>query len=132
MATARFKTTPTDFLLIIALAKAASKVGKEFNLAGFHYSVLEASMDLEATHASCPLQLREMVEQLNGPYKSDVVHDLLGIRRHLNRETGQLENHFIPRFAAPVQCPHGDPAHVYDAAHDCIECPSCAKPFLKS
>jgi hypothetical protein len=99
MATARFKTTPTDFLLIIALAKAAAKVGKAYNLAGFHYSVLEASMDLEATHASCPLQLREMVESLDGPYKSDVVHDLLGIRRHLNRETGQLEDHFTPRFA---------------------------------
>lgn len=95
----RFKTTPEDFMLIIALAKAASKIGNAFNLDSFHYTVLEASMDLEAAHASCPLQLKTMVEQLDGPHKSDVVHDLLGIRRHLNRQTGQLEDHFIPRFA---------------------------------
>lgn len=103
MATARYSTTPQDFLYIFALARAAARISKEYNLESpFRYSVLEASMDLEAVHASCPLKLKEMVEALETAHKSDVVHDLLGIRRHINRETGQLEDHFRPRFVAPA------------------------------
>lgn len=32
----------------------------------------------------------------------DFVHDIVGIRRHLDRETGQLDEHFVPRFSAPA------------------------------
>lgn len=90
--------TPTDLVYIITLARAAARIGKEYNL-DLQYPVLEASMDLEAAHHACPLQLREMVDALQTAHKGDVVHDLLGIRRHLNRESGKLEGFFTPRYA---------------------------------
>jgi hypothetical protein len=31
----------------------------------------------------------------------DFTHDILGIQKHLNRETGELEDCFIPRFTKP-------------------------------
>lgn len=56
-------------------------------------------MSLEACHTNgCPLDLVRMVQQGK---TSDVVHDVYGIDAHLNRETGQLEDCFWPRFALP-------------------------------
>ena len=28
-------------------------------------------------------------------------HDVFGIRRHMNRKTAKLEDHFVPRFFRP-------------------------------
>ena len=68
-------------------------------MAGSHnksYPRVEAAMDLTATHANgCPLRLEELL----GAEPFDFAHDVFGIRRHLNRQTGQLENHFHPRYA---------------------------------
>ena len=33
----------------------------------------------------------------------EVYHDVFGIRKHINRRTGELENHFVPRFAKSNQ-----------------------------
>lgn len=52
-------------------------------------------MDLLAAHNSNPLRLQDMV---SGP-DFDFVHDVFGIRRHLNRETGELGDCFSPRFS---------------------------------
>ncbi len=53
-------------------------------------------MDLAACHlVAAPLKLSEM---LHAPM-SDFAHDVFGITRHINRETGQLEDCFLPRFA---------------------------------
>ena len=53
-------------------------------------------MDIEAVHCNgCPLRLEELL-------KADAfnfAHDVLGIRRHINRDTGKLGSHFLPRFA---------------------------------
>jgi hypothetical protein len=54
-------------------------------------------MDLIATHNhSCTLDLAKLAAAPD----VDLVHDVMGIRRHLNRETAQLEGHFLPRCAA--------------------------------
>jgi len=55
-------------------------------------------MDLTACHTNgCPLKLKELlVADL-----FDFSHDYFGIRRHINRETGQLEGCFVPRYAVP-------------------------------
>jgi len=29
----------------------------------------------------------------------DFLHDVIGIVNHLNRETGELEDYFVPRYA---------------------------------
>lgn len=58
----------------------------------------ELSMDMAATHANgCPLDLARMV---TGSI-FDVMHDVIGIRAHLDRDTGQLRDLFRPRFALP-------------------------------
>ena len=57
---------------------------------------LSIMMDLEAVHAYSPLRLLDL---LNAD-KANFFHDILGIRRHLNRKTKRLENCFIPRFTA--------------------------------
>lgn len=56
-------------------------------------------MDLSATHANgCPLDF----DKLAGFDDFNLMHDITGIYKHLNRETGELENCFLPRCAASV------------------------------
>jgi hypothetical protein len=55
-------------------------------------------MDLMACHCNgTPLDLPKL---LAAPVP-DFGHDVGGIRRHLNRSTGELEGHFQPRCARP-------------------------------
>jgi hypothetical protein len=64
---------------------------------GLPLTKLDILMDLSATHASgCPLRLYDLLKA----DESHLLHDLLGINRHLDRETGQLCGCFLPRFAA--------------------------------
>lgn len=53
-------------------------------------------MDLAAAHETCPLDL----ERLLAFADSDFVHDVFGIERHLNRQSGHLGGCFLPRCAA--------------------------------
>lgn len=58
---------------------------------------LSAMMDIEACHCNgCALDLAAL---LNAPRDTDVVHDVAGIQRFMNRETGLLEGGFTPRYA---------------------------------
>jgi hypothetical protein len=92
--TISFKTTKEEFDVIAQIADRAIEVARA---AGIQYAKQTALMDLTATHMNgCPLRLAEL---LNAPM-FDFSHDVFGIRRHLNRETGKLENCFVPRFAA--------------------------------
>lgn len=72
-----------------------------FARAGLPRTPIDVRMDLAAAHATCPLRL----EELAGAPAFDFAHDLVGIYRHLNRETGELENCFVPRLAAPEVAP---------------------------
>lgn len=74
----------------------AHRAVKHAALRGIEYSVMDADMDLTATHLNgCPLRLEELLAA--DDFNFD--HDVFGIRRHMNRETGRLENCFLPRFA---------------------------------
>jgi hypothetical protein len=54
-------------------------------------------LDLKAVHSNgCPLDLDAL---LAAPRDSDLIHDVAGIGRYLNRETGKLEEGFTPRYA---------------------------------
>lgn len=44
----------------------------------------------------CPLKL----EALAKADEANFAHDVFGIRRHIDRETGKLGDCFLPRFAA--------------------------------
>jgi hypothetical protein len=57
---------------------------------------INLQMDLVACHNhGCRINFRKL---LNAP-DFDFLHDILGIGHHLNRETGQLEDFFLPRCA---------------------------------
>ena len=60
------------------------------------YPKLDVMMDVTAVHANGnPLRLRELLAADDG----DFAHDVFGIRRFLNRDTGELDC-FRPRFRA--------------------------------
>ncbi len=66
---------------------------------GTDRETLDISMDLIATHANgCPLRLDDMLAADD----FNLMHDISGISRHLDRETGALMDHFRPRYSAPL------------------------------
>lgn len=91
----KFNCSKQDSILISAITERAVKEAKA---AGFDYDKLETMMDIIACHANGnPLKL----DQLFLADSFNFSHDVCGIRRHINRETGKLENFFRPRFSAP-------------------------------
>ena len=59
----------------------------------------EMMMDLQATNANgCPMDFAALLAGDD----SNFAHDIAGIYRHLDRETGKLGGCFSPRFAAQV------------------------------
>lgn len=89
-----FKVTRDEHKTITNIAQRANAMAKEV---GIDYPVLEAHMDISACHANgCPLKLTELASADNFNF----AHDVFGIRRHIDRETGQLQDCFSPRFSA--------------------------------
>lgn len=88
-----FDVSPADARLIGKIAQRASRVAAD---AGVSYSVLDARMDVTATHANgTPLDLAALYIAKT----SDFAHDVFGIRRHLDRTTGKMTACFVPRYA---------------------------------
>lgn len=77
------------------ITKIADRALTFYEKQGIDRDKLDIIMDLSACHASCPLQLEEMLK--GTPF--DFTHDIAGIYKHMNRETGELEGCFLPRFA---------------------------------
>ena len=89
-----FTTTKEEFKTIQAIADRASAMALQYKR--FEYPRMDAEMDITATHANgCKLRLNELLAA--DPF--DFAHDVFGIRRHLNRETGKLDNCFVPRYS---------------------------------
>jgi hypothetical protein len=59
-------------------------------------SKLNLTMDICAVHARMPLRLAEWLEADDFNFS----HDIGGIVKHMNRQTGELEGFFVPRFCA--------------------------------
>lgn len=91
---AKFNATKEESKVIRAIAHRAKALAAKH---GADLPVLEAVMDIEATHSNgCPLKLEALLEADDFNFS----HDVFGIRRHIDRETGRLGNHFLPRFHA--------------------------------
>jgi hypothetical protein len=60
-----------------------------------HYSRMSMMMTLEFAHDDCPLDFAALV----AADKSNFLHDMLGLWRHVSRETLKIEGFFRPRFA---------------------------------
>ena len=88
-----FDVTKEEAKLIRAIALRADN--EVFN-GWTTQTVLDTEMDITAVHANgCPLELEELL--MAKPF--DFAHDVGGIRKHLDRDTGQLRDCFLPRFA---------------------------------
>lgn len=85
-----FKVSKPDCALIDRIAQRAYDSKPDVQ------SHMEWSMDITACHANgCPLRLAELLKADD----LDFVHDVFGIRRHIDRKTGKLGDCFLPRFA---------------------------------
>lgn len=99
MAILKWTATKEEHEHIMTLAKlTVSHAAKN----GIVYRLQEAGMDITAAHANGnPLKLAEMVAAIGTENESDVLHDLFGIRRHIDRSTGKLGDCFSPRYSQP-------------------------------
>ena len=89
-----FSVDGKDYDTIHAIAKRAAKLADK---AGFVYPLLDADMDITATHANGnPLRLKDLLAADDNNFS----HDVFGIRRHLDRNTGKLGGFFLPRYSA--------------------------------
>lgn len=90
-----FDVSNDDKITIRKIAERAMESG----LVSPEYGRLGVEMNITAVHANgCPLRLAALLaaDDLN------FAHDITGIHRHLNRETGKLDPLFLPRFAVLI------------------------------
>ena len=89
-----FKTTAHEFRVIAKIADRARAMEKAHG--GRLRSAQDWQMDISATHANGnPLRLDALLEADDFNF----AHDVFGICRHLDRETGKLTGFFVPRFS---------------------------------
>ena len=81
-----------DFKLIVQIAERVER-----DIPNYPDDRRTLIMDLNACHSNgCPLQLSELLTADS----FDFTHDIYGIRRHIDRTTGELQDCFVPRYAA--------------------------------
>lgn len=96
MSEVSFDVTATDQELIHQITKRAKEIAKR---EGLRVDQLGLNMDLTACHANgTPLRLADLLNADEGSFG----HDVFGIRRFLDRTTGRLTGHFLPRYALPT------------------------------
>ena len=86
---AAIKTTAEDARVLAVIVDRAR------GDAGIRRKYIDLMLDLQVAHSTCALDLAGLVNAKDG----DFLHDVWGIINNLNRDTGELENCFIPRFA---------------------------------
>lgn len=64
-------------------------------LVNARYPRMTLIMDLSACHAQCPIDFAALAKADGFNFS----HDVCGIARHMDRETGLLTDCFVPRFA---------------------------------
>jgi len=90
----RFDVTKEDVLLIGEIADRAEGV---YERQGVPLNRIPFMMDVTAVHQNgCPLNLKGLL----AADAFDFSHDIAGIVRHIDRETGELAGGFLPRYAA--------------------------------
>jgi hypothetical protein len=93
-----FECTKEEFITIGKIVKRARKIVPDVD-------AMSLNMDISACHANgCPLKLDELLAADGFNFS----HDVFGIRRHIDRKTGQLMDCFVPRFAQPERATVAD------------------------
>lgn len=93
MKTVSFKVSKEDQKIISQIVQRTLEMAAKYNI---DYDRITAEMDITACHASgCPLDLAALLKADDYNF----AHDVFGIRKDLNRDTGELINCFLPRFS---------------------------------
>lgn len=95
-----------DLVTLSALADRAEALYRRHGIADTRLTIL---MDLDHTDRQVPLDADKFLAFDDANF----AHDMLGIRRHMNREAGLLTGCFLPRCAKPQPAP---PSLAFD--HD--------------
>lgn len=87
----------TDRATLDTQSKIADRVMEMVKQAGgMPYKKMDILMDIDACHSNGnPLKLEELLKSDDGNF----AHDVFGIRQHINRKTGKLEDCFVPRYS---------------------------------
>ncbi len=89
----KFCSTKEEMLAVNAIAKRGMALLKKLGITPLP-TMLDLTMDIEAAHCNgCPLDLAKFLAFDDVNFS----HDFGGIRRHINRTTGELEDCFSPR-----------------------------------
>lgn len=88
-------TRRDDLDLIAKIAERAEGLYRRF---GINDKRLTIIMDIDNAHSQYPLDLEGLLVAAEG----DFAHDIGGIRKHMNRTTGKLEDAFVPRYHRTV------------------------------
>jgi len=90
----RFTKERVDRMLIAKIGERA----EELELVKTHGERLALELDINAVHSNGnPLRLADLLSANTFGF----THDVTGIRRHIDRRTGQLKNCFLPRYSQP-------------------------------
>lgn len=90
-----FEISPADSELVDQIVTRGRAIDRA---QGHDTTRTHAVMDVIATHANgTPLRLADWLAADD----FNLAHDWFGIRNCLDRSTGQLTRHFLPRFAVP-------------------------------
>jgi hypothetical protein len=89
-----FKTNKRDLELIRAITERAMALAEQ---AGAPREKISIMMDISACHANGN---RLRLDDLLTADDFNFAHDVFGIERHMDRETGKLTDCFSPRFSA--------------------------------
>lgn len=104
-----FTTTKEEFALLGRIADRAIAILRENSAPGLRGLAERRDflMDLSAVHANGnPLRLADLLAADDFNF----IHDVFGIVRRLDRETGKLNDHFVPRFSKREARPASKPA----------------------
>lgn len=92
-----FNVTKKEADLINKIADRADTLYRRHEI--YYISKLNTSMNITATHANGnPLRLKDLLEADDFNFG----HDVVGIQNHLDKKTGKLMHHFVPRFSKPT------------------------------
>ena len=83
------KCTKEEFEIIVKICERAENLGIE------QKDRLTLIMDIENTHVSMGLNLKGLLESDDLNFS----HDVVGIQTHINRDTKELDDFFVPRYA---------------------------------
>lgn len=82
--------TKDEMLIIVEIAKRAEDKGL------LMFDRMSLIMDIQNAHEQFNMKLNEWLKADD----LDFSHDIVGIQQNINRETKEVENCFLPRYAS--------------------------------